>query len=250
MSNNNSGKNVVQLHIDQEALPADRFMESVRSFIDMIQALAQDASPSLGWMVSVEKGSTCLNADLVSEDVEAVPDVKPALKVIRGGLEKLTSGRGIETVPEKARKSYFRLVSAVEHEGDGEHGAQLVLTADDDRSDEVLPIKRHVAEGTVSKPSTYPAVGSVTGRLYSLNSRSGNNFIIANESTGLAVRGRFGDDLKEDFKRAFDDRATVAGIIEYGADGRVKNIVASSVAVEPKDAPKMSELRGTLGAMR
>ena len=239
------GSNTIQLHIAQDELTIEQFTKSVGAFTRMIKALAKDASDSVSWRISVESGSTCLNATLVSDDEEAVPDVRPAYTVISDGVFALASGTGLERVPESARKEYNSLVSAVGKTEDDLPAGKLVLAYDSVEHRREVPVEAH-EKGAQATASSYIAIGSVTGLLYNMTSRQGNRFTITNEETGLTVRGTYDDDLLDDFRKAFKTRATVSGVLKCDHDGRIRSIKAKSVRVEPKDVPKLSSLRGIL----
>lgn len=239
------GSNTIQLHIDQDELTIDQFTKSVGAFTRMIKALARDASDSVSWRISVESGSTCFNAVLVSDDEEAVPDVRPAYAVISDGVYALASGTGTDGVPESARKEYDNLVSAVGKTEDDLPAAKLVLRYDSTEDRREVPVEAH--EGvTKTATNAFVAIGSVTGLLYNMTSRRGNSFTITNEETGLTVRGTYDDDLLDDFRKAFKTRATVSGVLKCDHDGRVKSIQAKSVRIEPRNVPRLSSLRGIL----
>ncbi len=239
------GSNTIQLHIDQDELTIEQFTKSVGAFTRMIEALAKDASDSVSWRISVESGSTCLNATLVSDDEEAVPDVRPAYTVISDGVFALASGTGLERVPESARKEYNSLVSAVGKTEDDLPAGKLVLYYGGTERPREVPVEAH--EGvTHTAANAFIAIGSVTGLLYNMTSRRGNRFTITNEETGLTVRGTYDDDLLDDFRKAFKTRATVSGVLKCDHDGRVKLIQAKSVRIEPRNVPRLSSLRGIL----
>lgn len=243
--NNAERPNTIQLHIDQDELTIDQFTKSIGAFTRMIRALAKDASDSVSWRISVESGSTCINAALVSDDEEAVPDVRPAYSVIEAGVFALGSGEGVEKVPESAQKEYASLARAVGKTGDGLPAGKLVLAYDSVEHRREVPVEART-EVTKAAASDYVAIGSVTGLLYNMTSKRGNVFTITNEETGLTVRGTYGDDLLDDFRRAFKTRATVSGVLKCDSYGRVKSVLAKSVRVEPKDVPRLSSLRGIL----
>lgn len=242
---NGDGSSKIQLHIEHDELTIDQFVRSVGAFTRMIDELAKDASDSVSWRISVESGSTCINAMLVSDDEEAMPDVAPAFSVVEEGVYALASGKGVENVPTSARKHYANLVKAVGRTEDKLPGGKLVLAYDSASHRHEVPVEEN--ESVVPEaPTGYMAIGSVTGLLYNMNSKRGNSFTIFNEETGLAVKGSYEDSLLDSFRTAFKTRATVSGVLTCGRDGRIKLIKAKAVRVEPKGVPRLSSLRGIL----
>lgn len=210
-----TSSNTIQLHIDRDELTVDQFLKSVNAFTQMIEVLAKDASDSVSWRMSVESGSTCINAMLVSDDEDALSDVTPVYRVIERDVFALSSGKNVEVVPKSARKHYADLVNAVGKTDDNLPGGKLVLAYDSETRRREVLVEMHV-EATLQVPSEYIAIGSVTGLLCGINSRKGNFFSIVNEETGRVVRGSYEDDLLDGFRSAFKRRATVSGILSYG----------------------------------
>ena len=237
-------ENVLRLHIKESSLELKEFQACVVAFADTIQALADESAPMARWMISVEQGSLCINAELESTD-EAV-DVAPMFSVIEGGVKALTEGRATGVVPDRARAAYRKLTAAV----CGRDNSTLaeIVSIGGAHSGMPMAVSLH-KEDCDAAATPLKAVGSITGQVYQLNVRGNSNrFGIIDETTGAFVRGTFGDPLLEGFKDAVKRRSLVAGIITYAPDGTLKSLDARSIAPLPTKVPSMSSLRGILEA--
>ena len=233
------------LHIKRDTLRPDEFMGSMEAFAKMIVALSDDVSPSMTWEMSVEKGSMCINAKLVSDDPD-IKDVSPMFEVINGNVRDLSDGKVTPSCPERATRAFLKLVSEV-GEVDGRQSlADIESFGGGGFEHSVMPVRRAPVAETA--PPEYTSVGSFTGEVFALNSKRGNRFSIVDEATRRVVKGYFKDDLLDDFRSIYKNRSTVSGIITYYGDGKVKCIEAKRVYREPRCLPRLVDLRGILEA--
>ena len=236
--------NALRLHIKKNALELSDFKKSFDAFSDMIKALSEDAVPTATWLVSVDRGSMLLNAQLTTEDDDI--DLEPMFKVIEGGVAAMSSGDGVSSCPKEAREAYKKLVAAVGSHGGKESMAEILSIDGHNRTKKVMPVDI-VHEGNDEK-SGYIAVGAITGKVYSLTSKHGHKLRVVDESTGRNVKGNFDIELLDEVRKSFDKRAIVSGIIHYHPNGIISSMDVRGVRIQPDHTPKLSELFGILEA--
>lgn len=235
---------VLQLHINKNQLEIDAFKKCVMSFTDMMEALLDEEAPFARWMLSVERGSIALNAELVADEGF---DIERPFKVIEGHVKSMSFGQPSPKCPGKAVKEYAKLFKAVGLDESGKPGADIIAF-DHGEATSKSPIS--AAPIITRETSTFKVIGSLTGMICKLESKNkrGDRFSIIDDATGRCIGGKISKRALESIRGTFKSHATVSGVLTYSNSGELLSIEARSVRVIPSEKPKLSDLCGILEA--
>jgi hypothetical protein len=234
---------MLELYLEQDEVDSSTFKKVLDSFYDFVEDITANVAGKKGavkWSVKVKEGSVrFLNypyADL--EYANTIPEVYAYIK------------QGINTLGDKAVRPEKYTDSILEKL------QKLALLKKEGIS---YKIKMDNEEVRISSDSLianinevlgckYEAYGSLEGKLQTISSRAGLNFILYEALTDKPVRCTLKDDLLTTALKSFNKRIYVFGNLKYNSNNDPVSISVQELHVflDDEDIPTFGEMKGIL----
>ena len=234
------------LDLSAPEIPAEKFADGVRAFLDLINEVANTVSGkprTVRWIVSVRPGSALVDFEPRAEKISE-RELSGIVTTVEGGIVALEAG--LSQPPKFSNR-------AVDHMG------RLASILDGRKRDlDHLRvwrghIRHDVTLQTVANVDALSGIdardwGTIEGELVTISGAHGLQFAVRDEVTKRSTRCYFGEDIVEDVAGAFLRRVSVSGIIRYRRDGEPVSIKVDEFTILPRreELPDFEDVRGIL----
>lgn len=234
---------MLELYLEQDEVDSSTFKKILDSFYDFIEDITTNVAgkkDAVKWSVKVKEGSVrFLNYPYADHEyANTIPEVYTYIK------------HGINTLGDKAVRPEKYTDSILEKL------QKLALLKKDGIS---YKIKMDNEEVRISSDSLianinevlgckYEAYGSLEGKLQTISSRAGLNFILYEALTDKPVKCLLKDDLLTLALKSFNKRVYVFGNLKYNSNSDPVSISVQELYVFPDDdeVPTFGEMQGLL----
>jgi len=232
------------LTLDGKEITAEKFVKSVTAFVSIIRDVTESLSGeknTIKWIVSVEKGSTCVHfTPRLTKPNPAL--VKSTINAVKNGFLEIEQGERPSHWSDSALKGAKEMASVYTSEDkaldtihitSGKDGYTAVTKSTGVHIDALIGAEIH-------------AFGTVEGRLRTVTEAGGLHIVVQDVLTRQNVRCFIEEQEQEKFIAAFKKRVSVYGEIRYGKDGAPLSIKASELRVmrEPEKLPSIDAMIG------
>ncbi|MGA2679292.1 MAG: hypothetical protein ABSF37_08325 [Sedimentisphaerales bacterium] len=240
-------KDTVILEISGDKITAEKFSNSVRTFLDMIDEVATKVTgryKAIDWIISVKSGSIglCATADPIKVSK------REAIKAVSA----ITRGMSAISKRSKKRPKYFsdialeKLYHLGHIVGFGDKGISQMAIRTNGKSHELSPSSVSYVGDILKMPTA--AYGTIDGELLALNVRGKPRFSIYETLSQKPVNCFFEDEVYTDVIAAIKKRVSVYGVISYHRDGDPASVEIKSLRVFPEQSelPQFDDIIGLL----
>ena len=233
---------------DGALVTPEKFKRAVESFVQLLLQVTEEAAKGGKkplWNMSVREGSTVLVARPVA-DSETLGAARTAIKSISNGAKLLE--RGTTEIPHFNR---LALEAARDLAGLRTKSGRPGIT--------VVEIGTTVEKASALTEKTFEVVrrdlgpqrqdwGSVEGKLQTISERGFFQFVVFDALTDRGINCFVPPDKFPDAYQSFGKRVNVAGLIQYGLDGKPVSIKVEKIRTfrELSELPPISHFRGIL----
>jgi hypothetical protein len=234
------------LKLDGKGIPAERFLKSVSSFVNLINEVSDNASGTdnaFCWVVSVESGSSIVH--FAPEPKSAAPaQIDMAMDAIEHGFAIIENrAERPQFWSDLALKRAKELSEALDvvHES-----LNKISVASGSKASVVTRKTSHHVDQLIGSDKS--ALGTIEGKLRTVTEGGGLHFVVHDALTQNRVRCYFDDSKTDEIIAAFRQRVAVYGQIRYRMDGVPVSIRVHDFRVlrDHSKLPGIQDVRGIL----
>lgn len=243
MDKNEKDHKMLELCLEQNEVDSSTFKKVLVSFYDFVEDLTANVVGKKGavrWNVKVKEGSVrFLNYPYADHEyANTIPEVYSYIKQgINILVEKaVRPEKYTDSILEKLQKLALLKKEGINYQIKMDH-EEVRISSDDliANINEVLGCK-------------YEAYGSLEGKLQTISSRAGLNFILYETLTDKPVRCTLNDDLLPTALGSFNKRVYVFGNLKYNSNNDPVSISVQEIHVfsDNENIPTFGEMKGIL----
>lgn len=228
-------------------IPADKFVDGVEAFLDLLKEVARTVSGkpgSIRWVISVRPGSALIDFEPRPKTV-SLSDIPVIVDAVENGIVATEKGAGQPPGFSDRAVGYAGDLAAIL--GGRERDLDRVRVWRNATAHDVT--LRTVANADALSGIEFRDWGTVEGVLEVISGRRGLEFSVKDAVTGRSAKCYFAQDMLDDVTGAFMRRVSVSGVIRYRRNGEPVSIKVEDFVVFPRgeELPDFEEVRGILG---